>query len=585
MRPFLLIGALTALYILWALTAYPTQIFVRGNSIVYLNPATNNTIVAVFYVIATYPFSTYDLRVHIDLEERSAGHSFHSTVCVIGGGIAGLILAMRLAKQGIRVHLLEAGGLAFEERSQALYRAQMSYDNHRGSNEGRARTFGGSSTRWGGQLLPFTPDIFSPPDGSSREGWPICAQDITPYYQEVEIILGVDSFPFSSDLLSTLRRNTLPASEDILVRFSKWAPFKKRNLAKTVGVEAMAHPGVTVFTHANAASLMAEPGNRNRIGSVRVRNYDRKDYLFTADHFVVCAGTVESSRLLLCSPDIPNAHDQIGRYFHDHVGFLAAQFLPPGRARAIQRLGPFYVDGTLHTCKFEASLRLRLREGLLATVGYILIDEPAESGASATRNLLRSIQRGEFKEGIGANLAPMLLGGPDVARLFLYSRFAGRRAVSKRATLRLTIDVEQAPDPQNRIRVSDCKEDALGMRTTILDWRINEPERSTAVRYSRILRKYLKYAEMDPSQWNETGLEDIAPAMSDTNHPMGGLRMGTDIRRSVVDRDLKVHGVDNLHVASCAVFPSGSSSNPTFTMMALTLRLADHLARQISDRH
>jgi choline dehydrogenase-like flavoprotein len=218
-------------------------------------------------------------------------------------------------------------------------------------------------------------------------------------------------------------------------------------------------------------------------------------------------------------------------------------------------------------------------------VGYILIDEPAESGSSATRNLLRSIQRGQFKEGIGANLAPMFFGEGDVARLLLYSRFAGRRAVSKRAMLRLTIDVEQAPDPQNRIRVSDCKEDTLGVRTTIVDWRVNEPERSTAVRYSQIIRKYLQHAQMDPSQWSQSALEDTGPAMSDTNHPMGGLRMGTDARRSVVDRDLKVHGLDNLHVASCAVFPSGSSSNPTFTMMALTLRLADHLARQISNQH
>jgi hypothetical protein len=53
MLPFLVIGGLTALYILWALTAYPTQIFVKGNSIVYINQATNNTVVAVFYVIAT----------------------------------------------------------------------------------------------------------------------------------------------------------------------------------------------------------------------------------------------------------------------------------------------------------------------------------------------------------------------------------------------------------------------------------------------------------------------------------------------------------------------------------------------------
>jgi hypothetical protein len=53
MLPFLVVGGLTALYILWALTAYPTQIFVRGNSIVYINQATNNTLVAIFYVIAT----------------------------------------------------------------------------------------------------------------------------------------------------------------------------------------------------------------------------------------------------------------------------------------------------------------------------------------------------------------------------------------------------------------------------------------------------------------------------------------------------------------------------------------------------
>ena len=200
-------------------------------------------------------------------------------------------------------------------------------------------------------------------------------------------------------------------------------------------------------------------------------------------------------------------------------------------------------------------MRLRLREGLLATVGYILIDEPAESGASATRNVLRSIQRGQFKEGIGVNLGPMLFGAGDVARLLLYSRFfgtpSGQQACNPTADHRRGTSSRSAEsDPGLRLQ-----EDALGMRTTIVDWRINEPERSTAVRYSQILRKYLKYAEMDPSQWNETALENTAPAMSDTNHPMGGLRMGTDIRRSVVDRDLKVHGVDNLHVASCAVFP------------------------------
>ena len=53
MQPFLVLGTLTALYILWALTAFPTQVFVKGNSIVYINQATNNEVVAVFYIVVT----------------------------------------------------------------------------------------------------------------------------------------------------------------------------------------------------------------------------------------------------------------------------------------------------------------------------------------------------------------------------------------------------------------------------------------------------------------------------------------------------------------------------------------------------
>ncbi len=69
--------------------------------------------------------------------------------------------------------------------------------------------------------------------------------------------------------------------------------------------------------------------------------------------------------------------------------------------------------------------------------------------------------------------------------------------------------------------------------------------------------------------------------MADTYHMMGGLRMGVDPASSVVDPNLKVHGLSNLHIASCAVFPAGGSSNPTFTLIALTLRLADQLAEKL----
>jgi choline dehydrogenase-like flavoprotein len=520
--------------------------------------------------------------LHIDLDQVTP-QSFHSTVCIVGGGIAGLTLAMRLAGRGIAVTLLEAGGLQPEPRSQALYAAEMTSGNHRGTNDGRFRTFGGSSTQWGGQILPFTSDIFAPPLGSPSLRWPIQENTLTPYYSEVQRILGVDSLPFTVDLLPALGHKAPTPSPDILVRFAKWTPFQSRNLANTIGDEALAHPGVTVFTHANAISFHAGPQDPQRIQSVRVLNYALQEFFFTASNFVLCAGTVESSRLLLCSPDVPNPHDQIGRYLHDHVAYHAARFESPVRERIVNRFGPFYVDGTIHSCKFEASPALRSRERLLAVMAHIVVIEPEGSGVDAIRNVLRSRQTGNFLAAFTSNLGPMIRGIGDVVRILYYSRFKKRRAVSRHAILRLNIDVEQAPDPGNRVRLSPVHTDALGLPTTIVDWRINDLEKDTAARYAYMVQDYLRSLDLFPTEWNESVLNHTMPGMLDTNHAMGGLRMGDDPSASVVNTDLAVHGLDNLHVASCAVFPSGSSSNPTFTMMALTLRLADRLIEILAE--
>jgi choline dehydrogenase-like flavoprotein len=232
----------------------------------------------------------------------------------------------------------------------------------------------------------------------------------------------------------------------------------------------------------------------------------------------------------------------------------------------------------MHSAKLEASPELRARERLLNAMAHVVVVEPEDSGIAAVRTLLRSVQAGRPREAVSANLAPVLRGAGDVARLWFDARFRHRRAVSERAAVLLNIDVEQAPDAGNRVRLSPNETDMLGMPRAVLDWRIGPPELDTATRYVPIVREYLRAAGLATLEW-----EQGAPAMADTYHMMGGLRMGTDPASSAVDTDLKVHGLANLHAASCAVFPSGSSSNPTFTMVALALRLADRLAKLRGD--
>jgi choline dehydrogenase-like flavoprotein len=225
----------------------------------------------------------------------------------------------------------------------------------------------------------------------------------------------------------------------------------------------------------------------------------------------------------------------------------------------------------------EATSRLQSERDLLSVMAHIVIQEPDDSGIAAVRNLLVSVQQGKFNQALTTNFGPMLRGVGDVLRLLWASKITKRRAVSKRAIVRLNIDMEQASNPDNRIRLS-TQRDALGLPKTIVDWRIGDAEYRTAHRFAQIVKEELAHAGFAPLQWMPGLLEGSKPAMIDTYHPMGGLRMGTDPAASVVDADLKVHGLANLHVASCAVFPSGGSSNPTFTLMALTMRLADHLA-------
>jgi len=521
--------------------------------------------------------------MQVDLENVPAGAEFESDVCVIGAGVAGLILSKKLAGHGFRVHLLEAGGRKLEERSQNLYKSEMLGRFHQGTTEGRFRTFGGASTRWGGQLLSYPDEVFQQRATVGHVGWPISEADIRGYYPEIFKIMGVNDLPFTDEFLERFKTRDGLQSPEIRVRFSKFAPFTKRNLARTIGRECLGSDRVTVFFHANAVSVDLDDEG-NRIKAVTCRNYQQVSYPFKAREYVICTGTIEASRLLLSSTSVQrggvgNGTDQVGRYFHDHVTVGAMWLGEPSKPIFHQYFSPYYVRNTLHSPKLEATPSLQKKLSLPEVMAHFFIHESNDNEFALLRQTLVDLQRGKLSLQALSHL-PLLASG--AAQMAYSLKVKGRRMVSPQAGISLNIETEQKPRADSRIQIS-TKLNSVGIPETIVDWKISDEDGEAMRRYAAAVDSFLKSLGMTHLDWKPGPQEDAktwAQAGTDILHPMGGTRMGTSPENSVVDKDLRVHGVNNLHIASCSVFPSGGSSNPTFTMMALACRLADLLKKK-----
>jgi choline dehydrogenase-like flavoprotein len=542
--------------------------------------------------------------MEIDLERHEATEEpFRSQVCILGAGIAGLTIAQRLGLLGMDVALLEAGGRGGpgSEVPGQMAQAKLAGQPHLGTTEGRFRTFGGSSVRWGGQMMPLPPlryvasavphavHMEDGPAYLTEEAWPLKPDELTPFYCIAENLLDVDALPFDAATFFMSRRAQAPPLlkqlKGLDSRLSKWAAFDHRNFNGTLGKDVLGSRSTKVYLHAQATELLLVPGG-DRVGAVLVKSSTGKVFRFEADHFIVATGTVEASRLLLASRSVApegvgNAHGRVGRGFHDHLTITAATVEGEARARLLHEFRPWVFGRTLHSLKLEASAELRRRLGVNPIVAHLTLEEPVDSGLAVVRNLLLAKQNGHMGAALAANLSKLPAAFGEAVRLGASARFLHRRAVSEETLVRLQMNAAQDAPSESRITLSDDL-DALGMPLPVVDWRISEHETATLRRFAGYLKEQFAGLCIEGFAWcPELFREGSLRKVSDARHAMGGACMGTDPLKSVVDTNLTVHGVENLSIASAAVFPNGDAQLPTLPLMALALRLADRVAIRV----
>jgi len=527
-------------------------------------------------------------------------------LCIIGAGAAGIAIAHSFIGSAVQVCLLESGGLGGEQRSQALCEGSSSGPIEFDPGTSRMRVFGGSCNLWGGGCIPLGDDDLKPRDWVPDSGWPIRYAELEPYYARARSFCQLGDIAFTEgSFTAPTARPVLSFDEDKLINplFARCAI-----LFGDAYRDALDRaPNIKVLLHANLLELLPSADGAH-VQEAVIASLGGGRGRVRARHYVLASGGIENARLLLLSNSVVreglgNRHDVVGRYFMDHpsgtLGTLTADE-PHRITRPYERLrgknapssfpeialSPVYqrtervLNGRVHPFGVEGPLPrgIRALRELRTALRKTVLDENALLEARLSE-ALRNAPAGEVitaPSSLGLTALKLGLGMGDIARAFVH-KLTDRPAVSN-SHVELVGYFEQAPNPESRITLGE-ETDALGQRKVCVDWRLTPLDHRTYRRSATLFGNELARAcngHFALAPWLADP-DHVKPEIHGTAHHIGTTRMSDDPTKGVVDRDCKVHGMDNLHVAGSSVFPTGGWAFPTFTIVALSLRLADEL--------
>lgn len=531
----------------------------------------------------------------IDARLVEPNRPFQCDVCVVGAGPAGIALVDRLRNTGLSVILAESGGFNLELGTQNLYRGDIVGQSYFRLDACRWRVFGGSSVRWGGWCRPLEPDDYEARDWIPLSGWPITADDLRPYHDDAAALFQLPNARFDLDYWRDRLPSPLPLDgADLQNTVFQHSP--ETDFGHTYRERILAAPNVTTFIHANLTQIRLAPGTQ-RIETLEMAALNGRRFKIQPRTTVLATGGIENARLLLASTadrpmGVGNEHDMVGRCFMEHL------HVPVGHILASQaadwKLGYFgktiFDDVRLRgvlTPRREALRKHRLLTTSIAIetasfsfgTPYVGWPPPLTFGPVKLYRACRHGPYGATAEHIKHNfervqsLVRRLRTGWESRRVL---RGVGDTPNSRKLYA-VYFRSEQAPDRANRVSLSE-RRDALGMPRPRLEWSVKAFDRQSVEGWLSALDQTLQRAQIGSVI---PPAHDWVEQVIGGPHHMGATRMSADPRLGVVDANCKVHTVDNLFIAGSSVFATSGYVNPTYSLVLLSLRLADHLSKQL----
>lgn len=521
-------------------------------------------------------------------------------VCIVGAGVAGVTLARELCGTDVRVSVLESGGLKPDSATQSLCSGENVGHPYFPLDTTRSRNFGGSSYRWlaelgdgrvGARLRPLDAMDFEVREWVPYSGWPFDKKHLDPFYERAQLICSLGPYSYEVEEWEDPERTPrLPLNSD-RVRTVMFQLCSRDVFGKQYRDEIRQAPNITTYLHATA--LEVETARYpDAVSGIRVACPDGKGFRVQAKLYVLALGGIETPRLLLLSRatqknGLGNQYDLVGRFFMEHP-HLASGFFLPNDPKLFQVVGLYDThcrNGMPIEGKLALSDKVISQERLLnycmqiEPVGNLGVQSSISEGFSTVKALGLALRHGDVAE-FNQQLSTFfpVIGEFSIA---LYRKamkvFKFLQRFEKVTLFRLRHMTEQAPNPHSRVTLCDDR-DALGQPRVRLDWRLRAQDMRSIIRAQELIDAELRRVGLGRLKIE---LQDDMPPphLKGGWHHMGTTRMHVDPKFGVVDEHCRIHGMRNVFIAGSSVFPTGGYANPTLTVVALSVRLADHIKR------
>lgn len=539
--------------------------------------------------------SAVDFSVE-ELERQISGYDY----CIVGAGIVGLGLAITLEAQGRRVLVLETGDWRENPSINDFY-CGLASPLHPSPHEYRRQRFGGTSHLWGGRCVPMDSQDFETRSYVPNSGWPISDHMIRPFMGKAHEILDTGEVNYSPESLtyksSELINGLSHLSPDIVENIERYS--LPTDVGHKYRKQLQNSENVLVIMRARVVNLNFDESGLRVISAIALIGSGTQAFNISAMEFVLCGGGLETTRLMLCvrqhQPSWIRFDDVLGKYYGCHYDLISGELqITSGKPRFFFEKTR---DGIYARRKLQFSKTYQKNNGLL-NAAFRLHFQPYANAkhGSAVLSLIylaKSILPREHQDILNhgrdvmedenklanhlANIAMDFPSIPHFAFDWLFKMKLAKRSLPytliapRSGRYPLDFNSEQEPSLNNKISLLTGR-DSQNIPRISVKWSLTERDIESGRQNFIHLRDRLNNSGIAQLNIDFENLQkQLYEARPIGGHHMGTTRMGVNSNKSVVDENLRVHGMQNLRIASASVFPTFGAANPTLTLLTIVL--------------